>query len=203
MRPAKQADKELVVELIARAYQVNPSVLWIVKQDHKIQRRIRHLANYLFDYGMYNKGLFLTDNNQGLCLIYDLEKVKTGYKALLSEIRLAFFGVTLPRIPNVLKRQKKVGKIRGNVPGIYALLFAVDPDHHSLSTAMEIQRFVYEKADREQKNIYAETSVPKNKQVYERFGFITYDSWEVPDKQLTTWFMKREPGAYRKTAGKK
>lgn len=194
MRLANRADKNRVVTIISEAYRSNPSILWIIKNDAKIEKRIRILAEYCFEFGIVKKGLYLTQDNNGLCIVYDMNNHSNSFTLFLNTIRLAIFGITLPRLREILHRDKTVKKIRNTTDGYYGMLFASDPKNHSLRTAKEIQEFVFTMADKSNKTLYAETTVEKNKRVYEQYGFEVYQEWLSPKRNLKTYFIKRIPG---------
>lgn len=194
MRKADREDKSKVIEIISAAYLSNPSILWILKNDSKVKQRIKILASYCFELGIAKNGLHISNDGYGLCIVYQLNNKKSSFRLFMQTIRLALFGITIFRLPEILNRKKMVEKIRSTNQGWYGMLFATHPEHHSLKTALEIQRFVYEMADQSNLTIYAETTVEKNKKVYEKFGFEVFDEWISPKRGLKTYFIRRNVG---------
>jgi len=193
MKSGRKSDKILINDLIFRCYSGNASVVWILMRDWLFNYRLKILSNYCFRKGLANHALFLSENEKGLAIVYHLHNEKSGLRVVLSELALVLFGIGLFRLPKIVRRDHYIRKHRSPQKALYAWIFAVDPDSRTGKEAREIRDFIFEKSDQENLPVLAETSMPQNKRVYERFGFVEYHQWEDPKTGMITWFLRRDP----------
>ena len=59
-------------------------------------------------------------------------------------------------------------------------------------SARDLTIALFEKAKIQRIPIYAETTLEKNKKVYERFGFKVYKTWINQTNGIQVWFMCRD-----------
>ena len=57
----------------------------------------------------------------------------------------------------------------------------------------ELKDHLFELSKNQQLPILLETSVPRNRSVYERYGFEVYHTWEDSGNDKALWFMMRKP----------
>ena len=100
-------------------------------------------------------------------------------------------GITVPRVPQVLKREGILKKYRTKEPHLNFWFLGVDPDKKGMGGVMDLKNGIFALAEKQQLPILLETSVERNKNVYERFGFRTYHTWKESD-DYTLWFMRRD-----------
>jgi len=82
MRKADLSDKDKVVKIICESFDTNPHVNYILKNDAKRAQRLAYLSEYAFYYGMRRNGVFLTEDGQGVSIIFAYHKVKMGLKII-------------------------------------------------------------------------------------------------------------------------
>lgn len=193
MRIAVKEDREKVVRIVQEAFEQNPSVLFVVKQDAKIKQRIRVLAEYSFDYAFLRDGVFLSDDELGVAICYLHNKRKEGFKEYLLQLKLIRKCIGWNRVLKVLKREsilKKNRPIDGNF--IYFWLLGISNARTDNSTVIDLRNGVFKHSLELKLPIYLETSVPKNYRVYQRFGFESYAEWTMPETGRVLYFMRRE-----------
>lgn len=83
MRNANRSDKSLIVEILAKSFDSNLSVNYIIKQDGKIRKRIRALMDYSFEVCSAVGDVFLSDDNKACALIVYPDKNKNTIKSTL------------------------------------------------------------------------------------------------------------------------
>lgn len=74
---------------------------------------------------------------------------------------------------------------------LYYWFFGVKNKGRGQGGAQELKAAIFEESAQKKLSILVETSVNKNKRVYERFGFQVYHFWQNKAENLTLWFMKR------------
>jgi len=193
MRKAQWSDKKEFLRIITESYRVNPSVLWVLKKDHKIEKRLAGLAQYCWKEGMLQEGIYISKNGAGIAIFYPLHEKKMGIKSVFLQLNLVLRAIGILRLRTVLRRDHYIARNRSAKKCIYFWMYAVDPKSRDGVAAREIKDFAFQMANEKGLPILAETSVPQNKKVYERFGFQTYHQWEDPKSDMVTWFMHRLP----------
>lgn len=107
---ADYKDKNLVVNILARSFDNNKSVNYIIKQDSKRVQRLESLIDYSFDVCYLFGAIFLSDDRKGCALILLLDKKKTNLKSILLDIKLIVSCVGLSNIKKAFDRESKIKK---------------------------------------------------------------------------------------------
>lgn len=192
MQKATQADEELVIDIIAESFPYNPSVLSVIKNDKKEPQRMRWLARYVFRTALRRNAIFLSSDRTGVAVCYRFNSHKENLMDYWNQVVLAFTAIGIERIFKVLKRDSYVKKQRPKSGDfMYFWFFGVSDAGKGQGAAYELQKAVFAEAEKESLPIYLETSIAKNKRVYERFGFEVYHTWDYKSEGITLWFMRR------------
>lgn len=193
MRPATRKDAQKSIDIIARSFATNPSILWVIKQDRKQAARIVALARYSFYTALLRKGAYLSDNGHGVALCYRASVKGPLLPGIWNQLVLAVRAIGLLRIGIVLKRQAYVqAQMPKNMDYLYFWFFGVDPLHRGQGDAAELKNEVFSMARKENLPIYMETSVEKNRRVYEHYGFNCYHTWKVDKPAINLYFLRKE-----------
>lgn len=193
MQKATKADESLVIDIIAESFPSNPSVLSVIKNDKKEPLRMRWLARYVFRTALRKEGIFLSSDRTGVAVCYRFNSHKETLRDYWDQLVLAFTAIGIERIFKVLKRDIYVKSKRpGSGDYLYFWFFGVSNEGKGQGAAYELQKTVFDEAEKQKLPIYLETSIAKNKRVYERFGFETYHTWDYKSEGITLWFMKNE-----------
>ncbi|MBK8807125.1 MAG: hypothetical protein IPO21_10965 [Bacteroidales bacterium] len=108
-------------------------------------------------------------------------------------MKLAFGAIGISRALKIQKRESFIHKHRpadGNF--LYFWFWGIKTSERGKYSAIESKKFIFELSKRLDIPIYLETSVVKNKNVYERYGFETYSLWQ---DEINLWLLKREAPA--------
>lgn len=192
VREAQKSDKKLAIELLCNSFGDNPAVFWVVKKDNKLQKRLKRLAEYMFEVGLGKGGVYLSSDEKAIGICYHMNKKINVLKMVLLQIKMAFGVIGLSRVKMVLNKESYVGEKRPK-DGNYLYFWYFGSVEKGKGSAMELKKYIYDYSDKQNLAIYAETTVLKNKRVYEYFGFKTYHEYNLMGGELTTWFLKREP----------
>jgi len=194
VRKATKTDKKLVIDIIAESFDKNPSVNWVIKNDTKRKKRIKELSKYSFETALMRNGAFISSDENGVALCYKYNEKGNLLADYWNQAKLAIKAVGLSRVIEVSRRESYIKKMRPNSGKyLYFWFLGVNNKGVGKGAAYEIKNFIFNKSKDEKLAIYLETSVEKNKLIYERFGFKTYHTWEDKSKNFELWFMKREP----------
>ena len=181
-----------VVDIISKTFDDNPMINFIVKQDTKRKTRIRDLAKYSFRRCARRDGVFLSNDGKGVALCYR-NQAKGNWRDILDQIELIFKVIGIGGVSDAQKRESYRAEIRSKDPDyLYFWFLGVLKGGEHMAAVKELRDTIFDLSDQLKLPIYLETTLPKNKLVYERYGFQTIHEWEVPGSNgITMWFMRR------------
>jgi hypothetical protein len=191
VRLAQPNDRELVIRLMTTMFVDNPAVLSLISPGKNKQAGIQSLAEFAFQKCLHRNGVWISSNEKAVALCYRFNSGGFSFKEFIYELRFALSFIGLNRLRKILAREayrKKQRPADGNY--FYFWFFAALPD--AGEAAFELKNGIFELAKQEQLSIYTETSVERNRKIYERYGFQTYQRWEDAEENITFWFLKRE-----------
>lgn len=190
MRLAQPKDKELVVRVMTTMFATNPAVLSLIAPEKSKEFGIKSLAEFSFQKCLSRNGVWISSNEKAVALCYRFNTGRFSLKEFLLELRFAIRFIGLSRLPAILAREayrKKQRPADGNY--YYFWFFAALPD--AGDAAFELKNGIFDLAKKAGLPIYTETSVERNRKIYERYGFETYHLWQDPKEDVTFWFLKR------------
>ncbi len=180
------------IRLLAAAFDVNPSVNWVIKNDRFRKKRILALSDYSYKTAFIRQGIALSSDQQGIALCYRYNSHKTSLSDYWNQIQLIFRAIGISRTKEILRREHYLKRHRpASGDFLYFWFLGVNPEARGSGSAKELKDRIFHKSRKEQLPIYLETSVERNKNVYQRYGFEIYHTWNVNEK-LTLWMMKRD-----------
>ncbi|MFM2206170.1 MAG: hypothetical protein RL213_145 [Bacteroidota bacterium] len=188
MRKARKEELGAAVNLIAATFADNPALDWMIRSGGDRTRRLRHFAAYAVRYAWIRDGVWLSENGKAVALAFRSDSGRFDFLALFLWLRLGITTLRLNRVPALLKREKYRKSVRPSHPYFYIWFMGALPD--SRRAAFEFKSGLLDVAAREGLDVYLETSVPRNKTVFERVGFRTYHHWKSPEGDLEFWFMR-------------
>ena len=187
----RKAFKERFVSIIVDAFEHNPSVVDVIKEDNKKGVRLRRLAEYSFDFGERRNGNFMSTDSNGIVISY-VEDMKRSIRDHLADLKLIFQISGIGKASYLLKKEAYRASVRPKEPFYYVWFIGVDSIHRGGKAGIELKRHVFEEANRLKLPILLETTIEKNKRAYEYFGFQVYHVHQFHDGMPPTYFMRRE-----------
>lgn len=188
MKIASSFDRTAAIRIITQTFHENPSVNAVIGEGGDRDKKIRRLANYAFVKAMNRKGAYFSSNQKGVALCFESTQKGGNLIELLAEVQFAA-SLPLKKIIQTLRREKYLKQHRLSSPHLYFWFLGVEKGGGS--AVFELKNSLFQLADERQLPIVLETSVPRNKLAYERYGFNVYHEWKTDGHTL--WFMVREP----------
>lgn len=188
MKIADYTDKNRIIEILAKSFDTNQSVNYIVQQDEKRSGRIRALMDYSFEVCYAFGKVFLSEDRSACALILFPDQKRTTPKSIWLDIKLILSCVGLGNINKALARESKIKKLQPDKSMYYLWFIGVDPAHQHSGVGTRLLDEVIEDSKHEKKPIYLETSTLANLPWYKKFGFTQYDELDLGYK---LFFLKR------------
>jgi len=194
VRKIQVADHKRVADVLGRAFDDDPVMNFIAKQDARRSQRIRKvmdiaLRNMTFPYGE----TFVAGGYEGAALWNPPNGRPHG---LLSDLRMlpGFISVAgLTRLPKLMATLNVMEKKHPKDPHYYLLALGVDPDHQGQGIGTQLMAPILERCDAEGSPAYLESSKERNVPLYERNGFQVTEQLELPNGGPPVWLMWRDP----------
>jgi ribosomal protein S18 acetylase RimI-like enzyme len=187
--------KNVAVNTLARAFQDDPSLCWIIPDAVRRTRCLPHFFDWLYDdhvrHGM------ITGSPDGEVAAYwrlpgsvhrhDKPSFLDSWKLI------KMFGFALGRADAVGK------SIARHVPGgedhLYLRYVGVHPNSQGKGLGGAVIRAGIDHANALGVGVCLETSKPENVGIYQRLGFVIVDEWAVPNGGPDFWTMTRRMGS--------
>ncbi|MDF2190519.1 GNAT family N-acetyltransferase [Paraflavitalea sp. CAU 1676] len=180
-------DKDRIVQILARSFENNKSVNYVLPGGSDNVFRIKHLMDYSFNMCFNNGNIFLSEDKDACVLTLYPHKSKYHIKRFLWDLKLIFFAFGISQLPKVLKREKTIAKAKDKVPQLYIWFIGVDPSQQRKGIGSKLLKEVLLKARAEKLPIYLETSTLENIPWYLKHGF---DVYHTHDFTYRLFFLK-------------
>lgn len=190
MTLATPQDKSEAVRIITNTFDQNPSVNIVIGSGGNRRKKISRLGNYAFIKAMNRQGAYLSSNRKGAALCFLSDAKGTNFAEFWAELR---FALVIPpkKVIQTLKRESYIKKHRYEGKHLYFWFLGVEKGGGQ--AVYELKEHLFAMSEREQLPILLETSVARNRSVYERYGFEVYHTWNDSGDGKTLWFMMRKP----------
>ena len=177
--PAGVAELPSIIETLARAFQSDPALSWILPDPDHRARALRSLFRTLVPADVRTGIALRSPGGEAAALWRAPGQAHSGaFEFLRTVIPLvATFGSALPR---GLKVQGSIDAYRPRGRFWYLHYVGVRPGHQGKGHGGRIIRAHTAVADREGLPCWLETATPENVPLYERLGFVTQAQWDVP-----------------------
>ena len=173
-----KSERQLVRDIITDSFLGNPSVMDAVGNSGNTTQKISALADYAYKTCKRRNGVFLSSDSNGVALCYRYNSHKESISDYWNQFLLV---IQCTGLRKALKLLKKDGYIKLQRPAdgdfLYFWFFGVSATGRGQGAALELKDQIFEMARADQLPIYLETSVERNKRIYERYGFRVYHFW--------------------------
>ncbi len=194
VRKAAKPDVPQLKAVIARAFDDDPLINWMVTQDKRRARRVYDVMATVLDRIMMPHGeVYSTEGIHGAALWAPPGKHKLS--ALRQAMMMPAFvsACGMGRFRDVFFGMNAVEKKHPHEPHFYLGVLATDPDYQGRGVGTQLMRPVLERCDRERIPAYLESSKERNVPLYERNGFRVTEVLTVPRGGPPLWLMWRDP----------
>lgn len=195
IRKIEPADFERVVDVLGRAFDDDPVMNFIAKQDARRSERIRHMMRMALTKMTYPHGeeTFVGSEFEGAALWNPPGRIPHG---LLFNLQLMPEFVRVAGLSGLARAgnaMQAVEKLHPKEPHYYLLAVGVDPARQGQGVGTQLIRHVLDRADREHMPAYLESSKAVNVPLYERLGFKVTRELTLPGGGPQAWAMWRDP----------
>jgi len=160
-----------IVEILYQSFKENYSVNYVVKQDHRKEKRLRTLMKYSYYQGVRNGRIYLNKDKTACAIILNSTKKKTNLQDIYWDVKLVFKCIGLMRIFKVLKRESLIKKNHPKFEHIHLWYIGVLPEHQGNGNGRSLMTKIINDAFESGLPIFLETSTVRNFKFYENLGF--------------------------------
>jgi ribosomal protein S18 acetylase RimI-like enzyme len=190
MIKAEKTDRTWVVDLLARSFDSNQSVNYIVRQDGWRLKRIRSLMAYSFDVCSLFGEVWLSENKKACALILFPHLKMFSLRSVWLDMKLIFQAIGFSRVRQALQREGSLKKLQYKGDMTYLWFIGVDPGYQHAGAGSLLLKEIIAASDRKGLPVCLETSALQNLPWYQHFGFEVYNRLEMG---YTLFFLKHEP----------
>jgi ribosomal protein S18 acetylase RimI-like enzyme len=184
---ASHQDKALVVDILAKAFDTNLSVNYLIRPDQRRKERIRKLMAYSFEVCHLFGKVLLSEDKKACALLLFPDQKKTTWRSVLLDLELALFGLGLPMVRRTLNREARIKRFHPQQPICYLWFLGVDPAYQRQGLGKQLLREILDDSDHSQRPLYLETSTIRNVPWYQQMGLEVYHEL---DFGYTLYFMR-------------
>lgn len=194
IRKITRTDRETIVGLMCRAFDDDPFINYLVKQDaHRTQRMARFMDAGLMRLTLPYGETYMTDAGDGAALWNPPGGRPHGIVADLSFLPVLIRVSGLGGVVRSVGAFSLAEKRHPQAPNYYLLGIGVDPSRQGQGVGSSLLAPMAERCDREGVGAYLESSKERNLPLYERFGFAVREVFESPKSGPRIWTMWRDP----------
>jgi GNAT superfamily N-acetyltransferase len=193
IRKAGDAESQRLGTALARAFNDDPVMSWVVPDDASRLRRLeRGFGLFAGRLWLRHDECYTTDRGIGAAMWLPPGRWRVSIArqlALLPPVAAALGRHTL----RLLRATRAIEARHPDDPHYYLAALGVEPEWQGRGFGAALMRPVLERCDRDRIPAYLEASTPRNRALYERHGFEVVEEMTVADSP-PFWRMWREPG---------
>ncbi|QNK64675.1 GNAT family N-acetyltransferase [Pedobacter sp. PAMC26386] len=174
MIKATVKDKSLVIRILADSFDDNKSVNYIVKQDSQRIKRIEALMSYSFNICLMFGEVYLSENKQACALVLFPDRKKFTLKAFWLDLILVFKAIGIGRAGKAINRENLIKSKYPREPYYYLWFLGVFNSAQNNGIGSQLLTELIQDSQKQNRDIYLETSTLKNIPWYIKFNFRIY-----------------------------
>ena len=188
MKRVDTNQKSLVVDILAKSFDDNRSVNYVVKQDEARKKRIRGLMEYSFNICQAFGDVWIDDNNQACALVLYPDQKRITFSAVLWDAKLALSVIGMNRVAQTLSREAKIKSFHPNDQFSYLWFIGVSPEFQNKGKGSQLLEEIIQISEVKERPIFLETSVQRNIPWYKKHGF---EIFQTLDLGYTLYMLRR------------
>jgi hypothetical protein len=134
-------------------------------------------------------GAVISNNGRGLAVILPIASDRDQREPIGRWSSV--FLVPLKRIGAFYRFRKRVKAFMPTEPHLLFMLLVSEEERNGMSLVIELRDELFKLSAVMQLPVYAQTSSPRTRQLFESFGFTTYGRVPIPKKDEYMYFLKR------------
>lgn len=194
VRKLRSDEVEPILNVMARAFDADPVMNFVVKQDRRRARRLRGALKAIFLEPCLPHGeTYVSDGLEGGAFWIPPGKRERSALANLRLLPHLVRAAGLARVPGLVAAMDVVDKKHPHEPHFYLPMIGIDPPHQGRGLGTALMRPVLERCDRDGIPAYLESSNERNVPLYERNGFRIAEAIGLAKDGPPMWLMWRDP----------
>lgn len=166
--------KQTALALLNETLVDNRSVIFSIGTKGFFRFKISLIAKLLYSEAAKNKGIYIDSNAEGIILFFPSEHKRPANLGIT--LLVALFAIGPLRLARVLKRKQEVRQFHSQWKNyIHCSYLAVKKSARGHGAIFELRDKLFAFQQEKQLPILVETTVKKNKRVYERIGFRVHE----------------------------
>jgi hypothetical protein len=162
------------LEILKETLVDNRSVLFSIGSRGFFRFKVWLVAHFLYSEASRNKGVFIDSKNEGIICFFEAKEKRSA--SFIIELGLIVFGIGPLRILRVWLRKKEVQRFHSQYENyIHCSYLAVRKSARGQGSIFELRNALFQFQQEKQLPILIETTIEKNKRVYERIGFRVHE----------------------------
>lgn len=173
IRSATLADAERAVTTLARAFDADPPMNWVIRKDAGRAAGFREMFEVTFHTMTFPFGCVEVDEDGGgVALWTPPGKWQLGVFKQLGLLPNFVRVIGVGRLIKVVGAINRLQALHPTEPHYYLFALGVDPERQGRGIGAALLANMLARADAEQMPAYLEASTPMNRRLYERHGFV-------------------------------
>ena len=193
VRPATPADAAALRAVLRRAFDGDPVVNWVVRQDGGREWGMRWLFRLTLDIGMSAGHVYTAADGRGVAIWSPPGEPAAGQVRHIWRLPGFVRAVGIARLPRVVRAVAALSARHPRPVHWYLSELAVDPPAQGRGIGGALLADRLAECDRAGQPAYLENSNPRNTPLYERHGFEVLAEHRIGGDGPPIWLMWRDP----------
>lgn len=162
------------LEILKETLVDNRSVLFSIGSRGFFRFKVCLVTHFLYSEASRNNGVFIDSKNEGIIFFFESKDKRSA--SFIFELGLIIFGIGPLRILRVWQRKREVKGFHSQWENfIHCSYLAVRKSARGHGAIFELRDALFQFQQEKQLPILIETTIEKNKRVYERIGFRVHE----------------------------
>jgi len=188
MKIATEGHRNIVVNILTKAFDQNKSFNSIIIQDHKRVERIKKVFDYYFTLNLKYGRILLSDDEKACAVISFPDQKRTTIKTIFLDVKLLFL-LGIKSVKKGFSREAVISKTHPRTNFYYLLFIGVEPRNQGQGKGSELLKDLINDSEKMGRPIYLETYLDKNVDLYKKNGFNIFKTLQF---DFPVYCMKRE-----------